>query len=123
MTITTNRLASPTSRLQIVTQGATRRRLDRSLVGLVGLAVFVAGIGAVLPAVSLAVLAGIQTGSGEVAAGVARLALPFLAISAPVTAIWLMGAIGTGRATGRLGGLNDGDRAAIAELHRLLARE
>jgi hypothetical protein len=88
---------------------------------LLGVVVFMAG--AVLPAVMIAGLAGAATGSRDVAAGVAADELPFLLAAAAATAVWLVGAFQTRRAIQRLGGLNDGDRAAIAELHRLLARE
>ena len=113
----------PARRLRTLPRLGTGPRLDGGRMGLVLLGVVVFMVGAVLPAVMIAGLAGAATASRDVAAGVAADELPFLLAAAAATAVWLVGAIQTRRAIQRLGGLNEGDRAAIAELHRLLARE
>lgn len=55
--------------------------------------------------------------------GIAASGWQFLAVTAPVMGIWLFGAVLTKRAIRQLGGINAGDRAAIAELHCMLARQ
>jgi hypothetical protein len=66
----------------------------------------------------------VMIGYGTVAAQVAQLGVPFVAITAPITALWLVGAIQARRTIQRLRPVHElRDRAAFAELNALLARE
>ena len=56
-------------------------------------------------------------------AGIAGSGWPFLVITGPVMAVWFVGAVRTREAIRRLGGINACDRAAIAELNRMLAAQ
>jgi hypothetical protein len=71
-----------------------------------------------------ALLVAVLGGSPALVAGIMALALPFVAITIPTTAIWLIGAIQTGRTIRRLADqVERDDRAACAELNALLEGE
>jgi len=94
---------------------------DDICVALIGPVVAIGG--AVWPAFAMALFM-VMTGYGAVAAQVAALGVPFLSITAPITAIWIIGAVQAQRTIRRLRHSQElRDRAAFAELSALLARE
>jgi hypothetical protein len=83
----------------------TRRHgLGGEIIVLTGLAATAAVVGAAAPALCAAVLVVAATGSGTAAGAVMALALPFLAITIPTMAIWLLGAVGTRQTIRRMAG-------------------
>jgi hypothetical protein len=97
-------------------------RRGPALPRLVALAAVAAILGSAIPAAGLGVLVGAATGSAAAALATASLWTTFLPVAAVVTAVWLAGAIQTGRTIRDLQGLSATDCAAIGELGRLLGR-
>ena len=74
------------------------------VVELTAVAVLAAIVGALVSAAMLAVVVALTTGSLEVAAHVLVLSVPFLAVTMPTMAIWLIGGAGTRHTIRRLRG-------------------
>ncbi len=90
--------------------------------------VALAALVGILGPLAIAAVAGLTvaaiSGSPVAAGNVASLGLPFIAITAPTMAVWLIGAIQTRRVIRRSAArFAKADRAAFAELDVLLARE
>jgi hypothetical protein len=82
-------------------------RIDRPAVScepatLVAIAATAALVGSIAPAAAFALVAAIATGSWMMAASVLVMSVPFLAVTVPTMAVWLVGAIGTRGAIDRL---------------------
>ena len=119
MTITTARVASPLRRsLRVDRRSVSPAVAD--LVRLTALGAMAAIGGAWGSALGIAMLVGAVTGSPEAIRAIVELGGSFLAVTTPVTALWLAGALGTRARCRTFAGVTDADRRAIAELHRLL---
>jgi hypothetical protein len=124
MTITTTHARCARSGRRARTRSTIGRASDHGAIQLVLIAGLACVGGALASAIEVALLLVALTGSWLSASQVVSLGVPFLAVTAPITAIWLLGAIQTGRSIRRVARLNDGaDRAAFTALHALLARE
>jgi hypothetical protein len=123
MALTTIQIGVPRSgRRALAGAGARGAFADRDI-GLALIGAMVAIGGAVSSALAMTLFV-VMIGYGTVAAQVARLGVPFLAITAPIAALWLVGAIQARRTIRRLRPAHElRDRAAFAELNALLARE
>jgi hypothetical protein len=124
MAMTTAHIGIAQSGPQPVARSAAHPGFADGLVGLIVIGALTCVGGATAPAVAIALVIVTTGGSWTVATQVASQALPFLAITVPATAVWLLGAVQTRRTIRRLAVLHDlADRAAFAELNTLLARE
>jgi hypothetical protein len=108
----------PTTRRRVTSARWSRRIPVELALAVVGFLAAIAGTW--LAPVPVALIVAAATGSLDHAGGFLDLGTTFLVVTLPVVAIWLLGALGTHRAIRQLGGLNSGDRAAIAELMQLL---
>lgn len=95
MTTTTIRSPIPVHRAGAQANRARRHGLAYEVIVLSGLAAITSAVGGTASAICAALLVFAATGSSVAAAAVMALALPFLAITIPVTAIWFLGAVGT----------------------------
>jgi hypothetical protein len=95
--MTTTTIRSPIPVHHAPARGTETRRhaLAYEVIVLTGLAAITAIVGGSAPAICAALLVLAATGSSVAAATVMALALPFLAITIPVTAIWFLGAVAT----------------------------
>jgi hypothetical protein len=101
MTMTTIRASIAPRGAHSLVRRTERRHEAFEVIALVAVAAMTAVAGAAGPAIVAGVLAAAATGSWSAAAAVAGLGLPFIAVTAPAMAIWLLGAIGTRRAVWR----------------------
>jgi hypothetical protein len=102
MAMITSPILTRPARLHTITEGLDRHAATREALRLAAIALAAAVAGAALPATAFALFVGSVTGSEVAAASVAAMGLPFLAITIPTMAIWLLGAIQTERAIRRL---------------------
>ena len=119
MTISTARVASTfRSRGWIADRRVSPR--TRDAIGLAAAAGAVAIGGAWLSSAIVAIVVVAATGSVDGFQAVFALGAPFVGVTAPISAFWLLGAIRTRAACRRFAGLTEADRRAMAELHRML---
>ena len=124
MAMTTAHSGIAQSGPQAVARLAVRLGFADRLVGLLLIGALTCMGGATAPAVAVALLIVATGGTWAMATQVVFQAVPFLAMMVPMAAIWLIGAIQTGRTIRRLAVAHErADRVAFAELNALLARE
>jgi hypothetical protein len=92
----------------------------RDVIGLTAAAGVAAIGGAWLSSAMVAIVVMAATGALDQFPSFFGLGTPFVGVTAPISAFWLLGAIRTRAACRRFAGLTEADRSAIAELHRLL---
>jgi hypothetical protein len=92
----------------------------RDAAGLAAAAGLIAIGGAWLSSAMVAIAVVAVTGSPDGFAALLGLGGPFLAVTAPISAFWMLGAIRTRATRRRFAALTEADREAIAELQRLL---
>jgi hypothetical protein len=98
MTVTTIRAATRPREARPLTRRIDRYRLRLEVLELTAAAAMTAVVGAMVPAVGIGFVVSATTGSGKAFGAIAGLSGPFLAVTSPMTAIWLLGAIQTRRA-------------------------
>jgi hypothetical protein len=104
MAMTTIRASQVPREARSLTRPVVRSDGAYGAVQLTLIATATAIVGAMTPAVLTAFIVAATTGSWEAAASVASLSLPFLMVTVPTSAIWLVGAINTRRTIRRLHG-------------------
>lgn len=92
----------------------------RDAVGLAAAAGLAAIGGAWLSSAIVAIVVVAVTGSVDRFGALFGLGAPFIALTGPISAFWLLGAIRTRATCRRFAGLTEADRRASAELDRLL---
>jgi hypothetical protein len=123
MAMTTIQMGVPRSGHRPLARAAGRGVLTHGDIRLAVIGTVVAIGGALSSALAMTLFV-VMIGYGTVAGQVAALAVPFLAITAPITTLWIVGAIHARRRIRRLRPAHQvRDRAAFADLNALLARE
>src|SRR3954469_972932 len=102
MTMITSPILTSRARARTTADDLDQHAANREILRLAFIALTAAGAGAALPATAFALLVASATGSWVAAASVAAMGIPFLAITIPTMAVWLLGVIQTERAIRRL---------------------